>query len=222
MKHFMKIAMAVLLLSKTVAAQSEKLQLTLGQFYVPQAKEEHFMPKLKNLDVRQIGASYTHRFDKNWALRGAYTQWFRFLNLQSGFEKTGNGYYNKLDFPYAIGDVLNRYDYKMIDLSAIYRKPIALRHEIYAAAGVSYAWGRYIEITKRHNEPGYPDWIFESETKKAQHLGLMAELGYNYLLKNRINIGVSEAIRAYHALPIQLYFNINFGYSFNWASSTIK
>jgi hypothetical protein len=131
----------------------------------------------------------------------------------------GNGYYNQLDLPYAIGDVLNRYDYNMIDFAAIYRKTIAKKHELYAAAGLSYAWGKYIEITNRHNEPGYPDWIFESESRNAKHLGLIAELGYTYLLTNRINMGVSESIRAYNALPIQLYLNVNLVYSFNWGAS---
>jgi hypothetical protein len=73
-------------------------------------------------------------------------------------------------------------------------------------AGISYIWGKRTKYT------GYlPN---EYDYRK---IGMLAEAGYNYnFCHHRLNIGLSETMKAHNGVPVILYTNLNIGYNFNW------
>ena len=209
------ILLVLLSIANNVFAQSERLQYNTGNFHVTKAAYNVLFKPF----VRQVGLSYEHKLNSAFSMRAGYIRWFT-LNQFSSFRPThGNGYteyYNPYS-DYAVGEVSNRFNYQMLELSGIYQNKFCKRHSFFGAIGISYSCGKYDELISAYRAPGYSDWLLEYETKKGQHLGLVGELGYNYFLcDNRINIGVSEAVRVYPNLPAQLYLNINIGYNFNW------
>lgn len=202
-----------------VLGQSEKIQFIFGNFYVPQVE----MKILKSPLIRQFGFSYTHELSPIFSVRASYIIWYDWYNFGMIKPYPGKGgYYTSEFFNTNVGHIDKYFDYQFLEVSGVYRNLIAKKHEIYGAIGFSYAWGKYSELVAAYRQPGYEDWLLSYETKKGKHFGILCEVGYNYFIAKKINIGFSEAIRIYNNLPIQLYTNINIGYNFNLVSPKKK
>jgi hypothetical protein len=215
MKRLLQVASLLLFTTTGRTQTTERLQINVGNFVVLQREpvQDFIYPF-----IRQIGGSYTHRINSTLALRASYSRWFQ-LDEIGGNPFGYNAYYEpfKQSEDIRLGDIDAHYDYQSIDLAATYQLLQTKRHELYAGAGISYTWGVYTEYTGIYNEPGYPDWLFRLADRKHRDMGLITEIGYNYMLfKKRINVGVSETVKGYTSLPFQFYTNINMGYNFNW------
>ena len=194
-------------------AQTERIQLGVGNFYVPNSYDNAlFKPFLK-----QLGLSYSYELNNSFALKANYTRWFRLNQISSFKPSRGNGYTEEFNpnSEYTVGEISNRFNYQLFDLSCVYKMQLKSKHELYGSAGLSYTWGKYDKIITAYRSPGNLDWLIQYQTLDGRHIGLVCEFGYNYLIvNNRINVGLSESIRAYSGLPVQLYFNLNLGYNF--------
>jgi hypothetical protein len=215
MKHTLNLLLLLITIN-TRAQTTERIQINVGNFMVPQKEGiKHFFYPF----IRNIGGSYIHQFDSRFSLRASYNQWFRLLNIGLPVKIHLNGYYEPFKQPQdlRIGDIDRHFNYGAIDLEIIYQLLPIKRHELYTGVGISYTWGKYSKYTSIYNHPGYPDWVASLTTTKHYDLGLIAELGYNYMIfKNRVNIGISETVKGYTSLPFQFYTNVNLGYNFNW------
>ncbi|MDI9320959.1 MAG: hypothetical protein QM530_10890 [Phycisphaerales bacterium] len=213
-----KLNLVVLLfiaLHGSAFAQKERVQFNFGNFLVPKNEKKVFEIPL----LRQFGISYSHEICPKFAIRATYNMWYdwhNFSSLKPILQRAG--FYDDY-LSTKIGARERVFDHQMIEISGCYQNKFYKKHSIYGSIGISLTWGKYNELVSAYSEPGYLDWLLEYETKKSQHLGLVGELGYNYFIcHNRINVGMSEAVRVYANLPAQLYLNLNVGYHFNWAT----
>jgi hypothetical protein len=208
-KKIQVLACLLLGLNAPVTAQTARLQLNMGNFTVPYNLDKNIFNGFFN----QAGISYSHQLTGQFSIKASYNKW---MLLSIRYPIYAIGYAERLKQPfYEVGQILGRSGHNMIDVSGTYQHKLNHKHALWAGLGVSYTWGKYSEITKIYN--GGWGRELRIEQKKSKHIGLMAELGYNYfMLNNRINIGASESVRAYPNMPLQLYFNLNLGYNFSW------
>jgi hypothetical protein len=210
-KKIQVLACLLIGLNAPVTAQTARVQLNMGNFTVPY----EFDRDIFNGFINQAGISYTHQLSGSFSIKASYNKWILFSNA---YPYSFNGYGARPQQSlFSVGRIIRRYNHNMIDVSGTYQHKLNHKHALWAGLGVSYTWGEYEYVKSFYKPFGNSDAILDVESKSAKYLGLIGELGYNYFMfNNRINIGVSESVRAYPNMPLQLYFNLNLGYNFSW------
>ena len=169
--------------------------------------------------VRQVGISYAHQVKDRLSARVSYMEWFNIQNIGTGSRIDGYINPRKKSMDIRLGDIQSRGAYRSIDLAVVYQLLQVKKHELYVGGGISYTWGWYSAYTRADYDRLSPhEGVFELAYRKHRDLGLLTEVGYNYMIgkKSRINIGLSETVRVYTTMPFVLYTNLNIGYNFNW------
>lgn len=210
---YLIIVLLGVLPNRTIAQKqyTDRIQITAGNFIVPQGEgEKMFKPFLRN-----VGISVQKKLTPHFSVGLYYNKWYNWNKLYRFIPSNGNGYYEKGTFyTWKAGDIRARFDYQLIDIIGNYGVQYH-HHELYAGAGISYATGKNDKITSVYQNPGYHDILVQSKTERGHYSGLVGQIGYDYLVfHNRINVGVSGALRYYPALSLQYYANINVGYNF--------
>lgn len=193
---------------------SSRFQIHVSNLFVPNGVQPfNSKPFIRNVGFL-IGQNIGNRFSINFTANKWYSR-----NSLIGFGvKEIDGYTEDIGGfeSWDKGDILRRFRYSFLETSVGYELPIFRTHALYAQLGVSYTFGYNEVILSAYQYPGAIDWLIKTEVVKANYLGGVAQIGYNYLFfKSRINVGFSETLRLYPSMPLQWYLNLNLGYNFS-------
>lgn len=199
-----KMLISSYLLSSVLLSQAqttERIQINGGNFVVPQQGllKGFFRPALS-----QLGVSYLHQFHSRIGIRLGYTEWVS--SSSSNAPQTVPASHFMSEAAYKEYKEPSFYSaMRSLDFSGTYRIVAQKHHEVSVGAGVSYIWGKQTKYKG----------IFPNEYDYRK-IGVLVEAGYNYIFSRRLNIGLSETLKAHNGVPLILYTNLNIGYNFNW------
>lgn len=201
--------------SKKNKNYNNRIKQFIGNFYTFDTRTYSYL-------VKQVGFYYERKVHRNVFLGVGYAQWhippLLYYNSLNTLDRLPvNVHEQRIQhFPeMAFGDLVSRYDYKMLDGYFFYKKTIQNRHSIDIGAGVSYCWG-YNAYLKYFYQRTLSDATFDLESRAVHYWGFIPALSYNYLLfNNRMNIGVDLKVRTYSNRPKAQYdYGINIGFNF--------
>lgn len=199
-----------LLIAFSASAQRDfRIQAQLGNYASPQSINKGFSSEI----ISNYGVGVQYKMFKNVAVKLSYHKWYD-LN---GFMASLHGFkqYDVINANVPSGTIEWRLDYYTVSMLALYSKAYK-NHEFYAGVGLAYTSGTNDVIISTYQEPGYPDFLIESELRKAAYFGPSWEVGYNYLwMGKHINTGLSLAGSHYPSEFTELNFKINLGYNFS-------
>lgn len=181
------------------------LRFSFGDFIIPRMLH-HDKP------VSQFGVHFERRCYKQIYIGIGYAQWGSFINkaVKAIYEKS-----SVTDTTVTIGELIQMYDYKMLDVYASYKFSLFKnKHFLNAGVGASYTWGNnsYLET--------YTVYLFEKHItavqKKLNHYGALANISYDYhFLKNRFVTGANIRGRFYNwSIAPQFDFGLHVGVNF--------
>lgn len=194
------------------AQYNSRIQLELGNFSSPHAIGGiRLSPGVYN----SVGTSFSHRIYKNIGFKLSHTRWETFGELTNGMGLPGHrGIYNDVNTATApMGSIVARHWYHMIELSPTYSRSFG-RHEVLAAAGLSFARGSVDVLTHRPSGDGW-DCIPPTSQYTLMNLGAVAEAGYNIHYLRCMSTGLSVAARYYNPQFSTYALQLNIGYNFN-------
>ncbi len=216
LKTLFPTALLALCSLTTHAQRDARVQLQLGNWSSPNDRNGI---GFNAVVINSAGISAEHRVYKNLFVKAGYQRWLTIpvlgTNIVDYYDKNAPDMANET----SIGHIYERAKYNTIDVMAAYRLPLG-RHELYAAAGVSTAFGVDYALKSYYFGGGFAEGGCEFEIDfneiKAHHLGAAWEAGYNYnFAHQRLNIGTSISGQHY-AADFNLYtVKLNLGYNFN-------
>lgn len=197
-----KMLISSYLLSSVLLSQAqttERIQINGGNFVVPQQGllKGFFRPALS-----QAGFSYLHQITPRIGIKLAYSEWISVWEYNAP-KSTVSG-----RFAAAHQDEASNYysGCTSVDIIASYKIVTHKHHEVYVGSGPSY-----IRLERTEYSGYFP------LSYNHRKIGIVAEAGYNYTFcRQRLNIGLSETMKAHKDVPLLLYTNLNIGYNFNW------
>ena len=194
------------------AQYNSRIQLELDNFGSPQARGGM---QLFNTAYNSIGFSFSHSIYKNIGFKLSHTRWETFGELKNGVGFPGRrGVENDVDMNTApMGSITSRYWYHMVELSPTYSRRFG-RHEVFAAAGLSFARGSVDVLTHRPSGDGW-DCIPPTSQYTLMNLGAVPEAGYNIHYLRCMSTGLSATARYYNKQFSTYTLQLNIGYNFN-------
>lgn len=207
MNKILAITILLLLSCSVTFAQDRfdnSVKLNMGGFSVPKVYSD---VNFSN----QLGAVYERRVFKDLYVSAGYQQWYRWAH-----RKVFRGY--SIEQPYWLNDIFigkltGRHNYKMLDVSVLYKYHINKKHIISGGLGASYCWGENAYVKHFYIHP--LDIVFSQYSKDVQYWGIVPQLSYDYLfLKNRLSAGVDLRARYYGSAFTQYDYGVHVGVNF--------
>jgi hypothetical protein len=204
---------------KAVKDYDNSIKLFNGNYYIRNTQHENWL-------FTQIGAAYERRVFRNFFIGTGYSEWNTlFLRAQwetrntntrtilyeeNSLEVAGGKYQPILD------GIEERHRYRMADIYAYYRFQVGKSpHYFQSGIGASYNWGfdRYLLSYAQVNQTDVVAYYYD---KKANYLGLIQSLTYNYqFFRNRFSAGLGYTARYYPArIKMQHDYNLHIGVNF--------
>lgn len=214
MKKVLALSSLLLIISlQSLAQYDTRVQLNLGNFSPldKNYKDHIFLSSSPGISVQ-------HSVYKHFGLKLSYSQWYDIPGKLDGFHGNDDvwmlGNFKQIPY-YEKGAVLQHINYHMLDVSVYFDHPIGQKHTVYGAIGISKTWGTD-EVLVEGYDPNEWVCILPSDFRKASYYGTRYEVGYNYMMFNRINIGPSFVLQSYPKQFNQYTLNFNMGYNFNF------
>lgn len=194
------------------AQYNTRIQLQLGNFGSPQAVGGY---SLGSNGITTVGFSYEHQLYKHIGIRVSHQRWAAVNNMKEDYGLQSATLQLRTDKATApVGSVLDRFQYHQLEVAPTYSLRFG-RHEAFAAAGISAAYGMVSVLLR--NEANNDDWnCTPFATWESQfNLGMVAEAGYNIHYLRCMSTGLSVAARYYNPQFSTYALQLNIGYNFN-------